>query len=310
MSNARPLMKSNVIVAALVGTVLAAASAAQAQQFRELVDAHRDVEYVKRTNPDWTGLMDIYLPKGAAATDDKPRPVVVWVHGGAWQMGNKNRCPALVLVPKGYAVVSINYRLSQVAPFPAQLHDCKAAIRFLRANAKKYNLDPKRIGVWGASAGGHLVSLLGTVAGDKALEADKTAPAHARQDSRVQAVCNFFGPTDMLKLITEPSRDDPNNPVARLLGGPVKDKIELAKKASPTTHATKDDAPHLFMHGDRDNLVPLEQSELLNDALKKLGVETSLHVVKGAGHGFGGAGVVRRVGAFFDEHLKETKTAE
>lgn len=306
MLNARRPINLTVIATA-AATILAAACAAHAQQFRELVDARRDVEYVKRTNPDWTGKLDIYLPKGAAATDEKPRPVVVWVHGGAWQMGSKNRCPALFLVPRGYAVVSINYRLSQVAPFPAQLHDCKAAIRFLRANAKKYNLDPKRIGVWGASAGGHLVSLLGTVADDKALEADKAAPVHADQDSRVQAVCNFFGPTDMLKLIPPLSRDDPKNPVAKLLGGAVKDKIDLAKKASPTTHVTKDDAPHLFMHGDRDQLVPLEQSELLNAALKKLGVETSLHVVKGAGHGFGGADVVRRVSAFFDKHLKDAR---
>lgn len=304
-------MRVSVVIRCLCAffVISALAAAAHAQQYRELVDEHRNVEYVKRESPDWTGLIDIYLPKGAAAKDDKPKPVVVWVHGGAWRAGNKDRCPAIFLVPQGYAVASINYRLSQVAPFPAQIHDCKAAIRFLRVHAKKYNLDPNRIGVWGASAGGHLVSLLGTSAGVKELEADPKAPANGGHDSRVACVLNFFGPTDLVDLLPDPSRDDPENVISKLLGGTLNQKMDLAKLASPITHVSKDDAPHLFMHGDRDGLVPLRQSEILDAALKKAGVATSLYVVEGKGHGFGGPDITRRVRAFFDEHLKKPAAA-
>jgi len=121
----------------------------------------------------------------------------------------------------------------------------------------------------------------------------------------VNCVINFFGPTDFDALIQGKARNDPANPVAQLLGGTVAKKIKLAQHASPIYHVTKDDAPHLFMHGDRDSLVPLKQSELIHAALEKVGVKTSLYVVKGKGHGFGGADIVRRVTAFFDEHLMQ-----
>lgn len=134
----------------------------------------------------------------AAAGLEAPLPVVIWVHGGGWETGTKDASPAARLVPYGYAAVSISYRFSQVAPYPAQIHDCKAAVRWVRAHAKEYNFDPDRIGVWGASAGGHLVALLGTTAGEQELEGD--VGGNLEQSSAVQAVCDWFGPTDIIKL--------------------------------------------------------------------------------------------------------------
>ena len=128
------------------------------------VQVHRDLEYIPGGHA--RNKLDLYLPAKA----DHALPVIVWIHGGGWPGGSKEGCPAVPFVAKGYAVASINYRLSQHAVFPAQIEDCKAAIRWLRANAEKYDLDPKRIGVWGASAGGHLVALLGTSGGERELE--------------------------------------------------------------------------------------------------------------------------------------------
>jgi acetyl esterase/lipase len=184
------------------------------------------------------------------------------------------------LVEKGYAAASINYRLSQQALFPAQIEDCKAAIRWLRANAKKYHLDPRHIGVWGASAGGHLVALLGATGGVKDLEGEE---GNLDQSSRVQAVVDWFGPTDFATI--GKGLSDPKSPVSRLIGGSPQENKEKAAKASPITYVGKDAAPTLIMHGDKDNLVPISQSEELAAALKKAGVEVTFQVVKGNGHG-------------------------
>jgi acetyl esterase/lipase len=201
---------------------------------------------------------------------------------------------------KGFAVAGINYRLSKHAPFPAQLHDCKAAVRFLRSNAKKYDLDPDRFGAWGASAGGHLVALLGTTGDVKELEGDVGTKDGS---SRVQCVCNWFGPTDLIRLSPPPAK---NNPVTRLLGGTTGEKKDLAVKGNPITHCTKDDAPCLILHGDKDTLVPVSQSELFHDALKKVGDESTLIVVAGAGHSgaVAGNGNSEKIAAFFEKHLK------
>ena len=148
---------------------------------------HRDLEYVAGGHA--RNKLDLYLPAKA----DHPLPVIVWIHGGGWLAGSKEGCPAVPFVGKGYAVASINYRFSQHALFPAQIEDCKAAIRWLRANAKKYDLDASHVGVWGASAGGHLVALLGTTGGVKELEGNG---GNLDQSSRVQCVVDWFGPTD------------------------------------------------------------------------------------------------------------------
>jgi len=261
----------------------------------------RNVEYARPGGPKGKPLLlDLYLPKS-----EHPAPVILWVHGGGWRRGSKAHCPAVAMVPRGYAVASIDYRLSDEATFPAQIHDCKAAVRWLRAHAPEYTLDADRIGAWGASAGGHLVALLGTTGGVKDLEGEGL---HVGESSRVQAVCDFFGPTDLVALtraFTRGKADPAHTPMAKLIGGPVLANQDTADRANPIRYITADDPPFLIMHGDRDRLVPVSQSRLLHGALKKAGIESTLHVVKGAGHGFGGPAVGAKVVAFFDRHLKK-----
>jgi acetyl esterase/lipase len=260
----------------------------------------RDLAYVPEGHE--RQKLDLYLP--GQSEGDNPLPLIVWVHGGAWLGGNKENCPSVRFLRSGYAAASINYRLSQHAIFPAQIEDCKAAIRFLRTNAEKYNIDPNRIGVWGASAGGHLVALLGT-AGD-VKEFDKGPNLHV--SSRVQAVCDFFGPTDLTKMSAFTSsmdHDAPDSPESLLIGGPVQENKEACMRANPITYVSKDDPPFLICHGDKDMLVPHNQSVLLDDALKKAGVNVKFHTVKDGGHGFRDPEVDRMVLEFFDKHLKE-----
>ncbi|MHC4440844.1 MAG: alpha/beta hydrolase fold domain-containing protein, partial [Planctomycetota bacterium] len=225
----------------------------------------------------------------------------------AFRAGSKKNCRSARFLKEDYAAASINYRLSQHAIFPAQIEDCKAAIRFIRANADKYNIDQDRIGVWGSSAGGHLVAMLGTT-GD-INQFDKGPNLHV--SSRVQAVCVFFGPTDFTKMNDFEGRmdhDDPDSPESQLVGGPIQQNKEACKRANPITYVSKNDPPFLICHGDKDMLVPHNQSVLLNTALKDAGVSVKFHTVKGGGHGFRDPEVDRMVKEFFDKHLKESKT--
>ncbi len=238
-------------------------------QVPEGTRVEKDLEY----GPHGVGnKLDLYLPEKA----DAPLPLDIWIHVGGWEAGNKDDgIEGLGLLKHGHAVASINYRLSQEAKYPAQIEDCKAAVRFLRANAKKYGLDPDHFGVIGASAGGHLVALLGTTAGVKELEGDGP---NKDVSSAVQAVVDWFGPTDMLKM-KEQAKDQPDlkpvfdadsadGPVGRLFGGPVQENKDKAETANPIHYITKDAAPFLIMHGDKDNIVPLAQSRILDEALK------------------------------------------
>jgi acetyl esterase/lipase len=268
----------------------------------EGVEAHFDVQYANPDNK--PQFLDLYLPKEIHGK----LPVVVAIHGGGWTGGDKRHVPVIPLASQGYAVASINYRFSQVAIFPAQIEDCKAAIRWVRAHADEFHMDADHIGVWGDSAGGHLVALLGTSAGVKELEGNGGNPGFS---SGVQAVCDFYGPTDFLTINGQASNDakvmpdDPKSAVSKLLGGPAPEKKENAKAASPVTYVSKDAAPFLIMHGDKDPLVPLAQSEELRDDLQKVGVEVELYVVKDAGHGFPHhLELAEKVRAFFDKHLK------
>ena len=268
----------------------------------------RDIVYARVGDREL--LLDLCLP----AKGSTPLPVIVWVHGGGWKGGRKNAgSRARPMLEKGYAVVDVGYRLSGEAIFPAQVEDCKAAIRWVRANAAKYNFDPDRIGAWGSSAGGHLVAFLGTAGDVREFDTD----ANRKYSSRVQAVCDWFGPTDFMQMdkhSIEGGRlihDAPNSPESRLVGGPIQDEPyrSLARKADPITYVTKDDPPFLIMHGDKDMSVPLHQSELLYDALKKAGVDATLYVVKGAGHGLRNSEessekLFEMVAEFFDKHLK------
>lgn len=236
--------------------------------------AHHDLAYVPDGGERQT--LDVYVPSDAKGA----LPLVVWIHGGGWRRGSKEHCPALPLVKQGYIVASINYRLSERHKFPTQIEDCKAAVRWVRANAEKYHIDPKHVGVWGDSAGGHLAALLGTSGDVKELEGKEGNPD---QSSRVQCVIDWYGPSDFLHLDREMAR--PNSPVSHLLGGPVTENEDKARQASPITFVSKDDPPFLIMHGNKDRLVHLDQSERLTDALKKAGVPVTLKRIDGAGHG-------------------------
>jgi acetyl esterase/lipase len=256
----------------------------------------RDLPYVP--NGHERQKLDLYLPEKARG----PLPVIVYVHGGAWLGGSKEAGRQLLpLVARGYAIAAANYRLSQHAKFPAQIEDCKTAIRWLRAHAKEYNLDPDHFGAMGPSAGGHLVALLGTTGHVKELE----GKGNLDQSSRVQAVVDWFGPTNFTKMGGWHAR--PDSPEAKLIGGPVADNKDKAAKANPIAYITKDAAPFLIMHGTRDETVPIGQSELLHDALKKAGVETTFTRIEDAGHGgppFQTPEILKTVEAFFDRHLK------
>jgi acetyl esterase/lipase len=261
----------------------------------------RDLEYAKAGEKKL--LLDLYVPQKF----EGKLPTIVGIHGGAWAAGSKAGGQGNWLARHGYAVAVINYRLSGEAIFPAQIEDCKAAVRWLRANAKKYNLDPDRFGATGHSAGGHLVSLLATTGGVK----DFDKGENLDQSSRIQAACPLSGPTDFLQMDAHAPKgatlkhNAPKSPEARLVGGPIQENKEKVAKANPITYVTKDDPPFLIVHGDQDPVVPYHQAELLNEALKKGGVEVKLYAVKGAGHGIGGREVNEMIVAFFDKHLKK-----
>jgi len=240
-------------------------------------------------------------------------PVVVFVHGGGWRAGSKEgfHSRMIPLAQRGYFCVSTSYRFSQEAVFPAQIEDCKCAVRWVRAHAKAYHVDPNRIGAWGASAGGQLVALLGTSGDAKDLEGTGGWPEYS---SRVQAVVDWFGMTDIpsveeaVRKGTAPKRfieRSGTDNVSLMLGGPWWEKKEEGRRASAITYVSKDDPPFLLCHGELDPLVALEQSERLDAALRKVGVESTLHVVKGEAHGWKGHPEVDEMAMdFFDKHLK------
>ena len=274
-----------IILAALAVVAYARQSQLQSQpappKTPEGTTVYRDLSYV--TNGHERQRLDLYLPK-----EGKKLPLLIWVHGGAFRAGNKEglRLNQLDFLAMGYAVASINYRLSQHAIFPAQIEDCKAAVRWLRANAQKFNLDPNRFGAWGSSAGGHLVAMLGTAGDTKPFDVGE----NLNVSSRVQAVVDFFGPTDFLQMDEHRLPDGmihnrPDAPESLLIGGSIQENREKVVKANPITYITKGDPPFLIVHGDADPLVPHHQSELLEAALKKANVPVLFYTVKGGGHG-------------------------
>jgi len=242
-----------------------------------------------------------------------PMPVLVWIHGGGFTGGSKTdgRARLVRFVKRGYLGVTIDYRYAYEAVFPAQLQDCKCAIRFLRAHAKEYNLDPDHIGVWGGSAGGNLVSMLGVTGGIKEFEGDG---GWAKESSRVQAVVDYYGMTDFLAIyeLAKAGKSterflplDGKESISHLLGVKYFTNPELCRKASPTTYASKDDAPFYIFHGDLDPLTMASQGELLNKVLRKAGVESDFYLVKDGKHGWPArADVDDRMDKFLDKHLK------
>lgn len=237
--------------------------------------------------------LDLFLPEHGA----EKAPVVVWIHGGAWRAGDKQWGPFRALTSHGYAVASINYRLSKQAAFPAQLQDCKKAVAWIREHADEYGLDAGRIGVWGASAGGHLAALLGTTGGVPSLD----PKGEISTSTKVQAVCDWYGPADLSDVVGRRRRSFAVRAVALLLGGNLTKKTAL--EASPVHYVSPDDAPFLIMHGDRDKRVPVDQSAKLYEALRKNGVQATLLIAEGKGHGLDDTHH-DEVLKFFDKYLR------
>jgi acetyl esterase/lipase len=267
--------------------------------------AFADISYADSDNP--RQQLDLYLPLNIRS--DKPLPLIVFIHGGGWQKGSKAGGRELLsrfIQTGNYAAASIGYRLTDEARWPAQLHDCKAAIRWLKAHAQEYYIDPAKIGVWGTSAGGHLAALLGTTGDVKELEG--ALGKHLDQDSRVACVVNYFGPANFLTLVTQPSSIDrgvdAQYPEALLLGGPVQKQEALAKEASPVTHVSAGDAPFFTAHGTLDPLVPFAQAQELHSALQRAGVPSILQEISNGVHGFKSVDLDQRVTRYFDRHLR------
>lgn len=220
--------------------------------------------------------LDVYIPEIPIL---KPAPAVVYIHGGGWQSGDKYPSPVHSLAQHGFFGVSINYRLSGVATFPAAVEDCKCAIRWLRANATKYNIDPNRIGVWGGSAGGHLALMVACTDETAGLEGNG---GWEKYSSRVQAVCSYYGPTDLTHM---KDGGDTTGPT-QFVGGSLLEKPEAYKLASPITHVTLDDPALLMVHGESDRVVPFTQSLMMKETYLKLGLKVELVKVLNAGHVF------------------------
>ena len=259
---------------------------------------HRDMPYVTGGHP--RQALDLYLP-----AKEHPLPLIIWVHGGAFRAGSKEQGAPVAYLSKGYALASINYRLSQHAIYPAQIEDCKAAVRWLRAHAAQYSLDPERFGAWGPSAGGHLVAMLGTTGSVRQFDVGENLEV----SSRVQAVVDYFGPTDFLQMDAHrlPSgmvHNAPDSPESELVGGPIQQYAARVAAANPITYVDPGAPPFLIVHGELDPLVPHHQSELLVAALERAGVPVSLYTVKSAGHGgFTDPAVPERTKAFLAQHL-------
>lgn len=258
----------------------------------------------------WPGLNDqahqisIYTPPAS----NSKSPLIIYVHGGSW-LSRPKGAPAWVsnFVKSGFAVAVVHYRLSSEGIFPAQIEDLNTCLRWIKTNATKFNIDASRIGLWGTSAGGHLVSLMGTSANNAALDlglGDKSI------SKNVQAVCDFCGPSDLVTLGSQmqPGQEwdtvSPIAPLSLLLGGQATTRSALALQASPTTYVAANNPPFLIVHGAADTIVPTSQSQELADKLKAAGVPTELYVLPGTGHDIEKGANIEIARQFFIKHLK------
>lgn len=266
-------MKRIVVCSALLAGLIAP-HLAHAQTAREL----KDITYaMAETVP--LGL-DLYLP----ADVSKP-PLLVWVHGGAWSQGTKTSYPK-EFVERGFAVASLDFRQTTQAPFPANVQDIKAAIRFLRAKAGDYGYSAEKIAIAGASSGGHLAALVGVTNGNAALEGKEGN--YVTASSSVQAIISYFGASDLNTILAQstPFALKVREPaLERLLGAPPDHAKELATLASPVSHVDRTDPPLLLFHGDQDPQMPINQSHELQGAYEKSGLDVDFEVVHGAAHG-------------------------
>jgi acetyl esterase/lipase len=293
--------------------VLAVPCAGGAEKPKGQVEIQRDLVYGKGGGQELK--LDLAMPKNGAG----PFPAVVCVHGGGWRSGHRQDLSQPIqalgkqslvelLALRGYVAVTISYRLAPKTKFPAQIEDCKAAVRWLRANAKKYKINPDRIGAVGFSAGGHLVCLLGTTRPKDGFEGEG---GNVGQSSRVQAVVSFFGPTNF--ITKDWSEEVEQVFLVPFVGAAYKDKPELYKRVSPIAYVTKDAPPFLFFHGTDDSLVGVRHSRELATKLQKAGVLAKVVEMEGQGHGWGGEKLTQSVQqtlAFFEETLKGKKAKQ
>jgi acetyl esterase/lipase len=247
--------------------VLLFASVARAE---EAYDVFPDQVYVERESGPLKA--DVYVPHG-----DGPFPTMMVVHGGAWATGTKSQLAGIAqgLAKLGYTAAAISYRLAPQDKFPAQVYDCQAAVRWLRANAAKYKVDPDRIGGYGYSAGGHLVALLGAMDDDDFREPGVPADAPS---ARLQVVVAGGAPCDFRTLPADSGR------LAYWLGGTPAEKPDSYREASPTGYVSSDDPPMFFFHGEKDELVPIRSPQRMVDKLKLAGVPVQICEIPGAGH--------------------------
>lgn len=257
-----------------------------------------DIEY---SNPDNQHLqVNMARPKG-----EGPFPAIVCIHGGGFRAGKRQGYDPLIrrLAQRGYVALTVSYRLAPKYPFPAAVHDTKAAVRWLRANARKYHVDPNRVGTTGGSAGGHLAQFLGVTAGVKEFEGDG---GHPEQSSAVTCVVNYYGPSDFTQSYGKSV--DAHEVLPLFLGGNLEQARQRHIVSSPLYWVTPHAAPTLFVHGTKDNYVAFEQAQWIHDRMKAAGVEVELLALEGAGHGFRGEDAQKAetaMIAFFDRHLKK-----
>lgn len=247
-------------------------------------------------------FLDLYRPEPLPS---QALPVVMYIHGGMWRRGDKALSSDPFLAQTGrYMVASINYRRSDQAIFPAQLHDAKAAVRWLRANAQRLGIDPQRIGVWGHDAGGHLASLLGVTGTEASLEGNNGSP---EQPSHVQAVVAVAAPSDLSQL--GDWHDEPDSPESLLVGGALPTRPELVQQANPLNYLNQPAPPFLLIHGEQDQTVPVGQSLMLQQALQAANAEVELLLLPEAEHNFGANSpylqqINQQILAFFDRVLQ------
>jgi len=265
-----------------------------------------DIEYARVG--DQSLKLDLYQPAAARA------PLLVWLHGGRWERGSKERMPLAALVERGYALASLDFRPASTARFPAQVHDVKAALRFLRAQSTRYGYDATRIGILGESSGGHLAALVGTTNGHRELEG--ALGEYLGTSSDVHAIVSYFGAANLLTILAQstPYGIDVRTPALKSLLGALPEENEaLARLASPVFHVDAGDPPLLLLHGDQDPQMPINQSHELEGVYERLGLDARLIVVHGAGHGgsvFFDRDRTALVAAFLDEHLRPNLGSE
>jgi acetyl esterase/lipase len=254
-------------------------------------------------------LLDLYLPEAGM----KPVGLIVWVHGGAWRSGSRASVDLVGMTARGWAVASVDYRLSPVAKFPAQVHDIKAAVRYLRAHAAEHGYPPSRFVIAGSSAGGHLAALVGVTNGHRELEGDVGSERQVSSD--VQAIINLYGASNLTSILDQSTPHGLSVRVPALdlfLGGQPATVPDLAKLASPVLHVAASDPPLLMLHGDQDHQMPINQSHELEGAYEKLRLPVRLVVMHGSGHGgpaFTALPSLELIDSFLRQHLPAPSVA-